>query len=67
MADFQAVSGFSKRNLELIRQWSLCYSATFASIAKQVASQLKQQPFVIAKQVASQLNEQPFVVAKQVA
>ena len=56
MAEFPAVSGFSKRNLELIRQWSLFYSATFDSIAKQVVSQNNEQPLVIAKQVASQIQ-----------
>ncbi|MBU3658265.1 MAG: DUF1016 domain-containing protein [Flavobacteriales bacterium] len=60
MVDFPTISGFSKRNLELIRQWSLFYSTTFDSIAKQVVSQNKEQPFVITKQVASQMWQVDF-------
>lgn len=51
---FPDISGFSKRNLELIRQWSLFYSVAFESITKQLASQLDTPNNEIAKQVVSQ-------------
>lgn len=38
---FTETSGFSKRNLELVRQWSLFYSTCFAGIAKQLVSQME--------------------------
>lgn len=52
--EFSDISGFSKRNLELIRQWSLFYSVAFESITKQLASQLDTPNNEIAKQVVSQ-------------
>ncbi len=49
-------SGFSKRNLELIRQWSLFYSDAFESITKQLASQMDVANSEITKQVVSQIE-----------
>ena len=43
-AEFPDMGGFSKRNLELLRQWVLFYNAYFA-IAKQVVSQLQNDTF----------------------
>ncbi len=60
--DFPAITGFSKRNLELVRQWSLFYSNTFASIAKQVVSQNEIQSSEITKQVVSQIESFDFEV-----
>ncbi len=60
-AEFPQMTGFSKRNLELIRQWTLFYFV----IAKQPVSQLDEPNFVIAKQPVSQLDEPNFVIAKQ--
>jgi hypothetical protein len=40
MTEFPAMKGFSRRNLELIRQW-YCFWATDTLIAKQLVSQLK--------------------------
>ena len=44
--DFPDMGGFSKRNLEIIRQWVLFYDGSFP-IAKQVVSQLENQLFGI--------------------
>jgi len=44
IVEFPSVKGFSKRNLELIRQWYLFYSAE-NTIAKQVVSQLTKIPW----------------------
>ena len=44
--DFPDMGGFSKRNLEIIRQWVLFYDGSFP-IAKQLASQLENQLFSI--------------------
>lgn len=49
-ADFPEMGGFSKRNLEIIRQWYLFYTSN-SVIAKQVVSQLQ-----IRKQVVSKLE-----------
>ena len=52
MAEFPEMKGFSKRNLELVRQWYLFYSRpkvagqqAVGPIAKQVVSQIKQIPW----------------------
>ncbi len=52
MAEFQEMKGFSRRNLELVRQWYLFYSQSKVSsqqavgpIAKQRVSQIKQIPW----------------------
>ncbi len=55
-ADFPAMTGFSKRNLELIRQWTSFYFSENISIAKQPVSQLEESNFAIAKQLVSQLQ-----------
>lgn len=47
-AEFPNMAGFSKRNLEIIRQWFLFYSSE-SSIAKQVVSQLKKAYFPISE------------------
>jgi predicted nuclease of restriction endonuclease-like (RecB) superfamily len=44
MTEFPDIKGFSKRNLELIRQWYLFYHES-DSIAKQAVSQLNQIPW----------------------
>jgi predicted nuclease of restriction endonuclease-like (RecB) superfamily len=44
MLEFPGIKGFSKRNLELIRQWYLFYKQETA-IAKQAVSQLTQIPW----------------------
>jgi predicted nuclease of restriction endonuclease-like (RecB) superfamily len=64
-ADFPAMTGFSKRNLELIRQWTSFYFSDF-SIAKQAASQLSEGDFSITKRPVSQIDEADFSIAKQV-
>lgn len=60
--DFPAVTGFSKRNLELVRQWSLFYSTCFESIAKQVVSQMEVQENKITKQLVSEIEPVDFEV-----
>lgn len=55
-SEFPDISGFSKRNLELIRQWTAFYQPIIFSIAKQVVSQIDEADVVIAKQVVSQLQ-----------
>ena len=73
MAEFPDMKGFSKRNLELIRQWYLFYSQDkviklqrSASIAKQPVSQLardlmSQQPVgQIGQQVIAQITQIPW-------
>lgn len=60
--DFPAVTGFSKRNLELVRQWSLFYSTCFESIAKQVVSQMEVQENEITKQLVSEIEPVDFEV-----
>ncbi len=61
-AEFPLMTGFSKRNLELIRQWTLFYFSN----TKQAASQLNEPNSAIANQVGSQLNELSFSIAKRV-
>lgn len=46
--EFPDMAGFSKRNLELIRQWFLFYSSGFP-IAKQVVSQLERADSLISQ------------------
>ena len=62
-AEFPDIKGFSKRNLELIRQWYLFYSKGGAIgqqavglIAKQLVSQLRKKPIV--QQLVGQLGQQ---------
>ena len=43
LSEFPGIKGFSKRNLELIRQWFCFWSESF-SITKQLVSQLPQTP-----------------------
>jgi len=43
--DFPGMAGFSKRNLELIRQWHIFWSDASISIAKQPVSQLSLIPW----------------------
>lgn len=52
--EFPNILGFSKRNLELIRQWSLFYSDAFDKIAKNLAFQLELPDYEITKQAVSQ-------------
>ena len=54
--EFPNISGFSKRNLELIRQWSLFYSDSFDKTAKHLASQLELPDYEITKQAVSQIE-----------
>jgi predicted nuclease of restriction endonuclease-like (RecB) superfamily len=49
------MTGFSKRNLELIRQWTLYYFSEKIAITNQVGSQLDEPDFLITKQLVSQL------------
>jgi len=55
-AEFPDISGFSKRNLELIRQWVLFYNPVFNLFTKQLVSQTDEPDAVIAKQAVSQLQ-----------
>jgi predicted nuclease of restriction endonuclease-like (RecB) superfamily len=60
MAEFPDIKGFSRRNLELIRQW-YCFWTTDAPIAKQLVSQIESH---INQQVTSQsvplpIDQQP--------
>lgn len=66
-ADFPAMTGFSKRNLELIRQWTSFYFSDTITIAKRGVSQLDEADFSITNQVGSQLDELDFTIAKQAA
>jgi hypothetical protein len=52
--EFPTVTGFSKRNLELIRQWVQFYSSNNNDFAKQVVSQTKPD-YSITKQLVSQI------------
>jgi len=52
--EFPAISGFSKRNLELIRQWVHFYNTDNLLIAKQAVSQLDGAELETSKQVVSQ-------------
>jgi hypothetical protein len=54
-SEFPNVTGFSKRNLELIRQWVQFYSFNNNDFTKQVVSQTKTDQS-IAKQVVSQFG-----------
>jgi predicted nuclease of restriction endonuclease-like (RecB) superfamily len=54
--EFPDISGFSKRNLELIRQWVHFYKADSLLIAKQLVSQLDEPEDENMKQVVSQFN-----------
>ncbi len=55
-AEFPEMGGFSKRNLELIRQWYLFYSSNTA-IAKQLVSQ-----FEISQQLVAELENPLFSI-----
>lgn len=54
--EFPDISGFSKRNLELIRQWVQFYNPLHFLNAKQVVSQTEDSNFPIEKQLVSQLE-----------
>ena len=54
--EFPGISGFSKRNLETIRQWVQFYNNLGTSIAKQLVSQTEDADMIIAKQLVSQLQ-----------
>lgn len=56
MAEFPDMKGFSKRNLELIRQWHLFYNRK-STIAKQAVSQLETK---IGQQAVAQLTQIPW-------
>jgi predicted nuclease of restriction endonuclease-like (RecB) superfamily len=60
MAEFPAMKGFSKRNLELVRQWYRFYSQTIESdqFAKQPVSQLPEDPF--GQQLVAQITSVPW-------
>lgn len=63
MADFSDMKGFSKRNLELIRQWHIFYktSALPVQIAKQPVSQLpRKDDGEIRQQVVDQITSIPW-------
>lgn len=55
-SEFPSVSGFSKRNLELVRQWVQFYSSVFYPITQQLVSQMELNEVEIAKQVVSQTD-----------
>jgi predicted nuclease of restriction endonuclease-like (RecB) superfamily len=59
---FPETTGFSKRNLELVRQWRMFYSSCFAGITKQFVSQMENRKSEIAKQVVSQTESIDFDV-----
>ena len=54
--EFPGISGFSKRNLETIRQWVQFYNFVRTSNTKQVVSQIENPNVIIAKQPVSQLQ-----------
>ena len=54
--EFPGISGFSKRNLETIRQWVQFYNNLGTSNTKQLVSQTEDADMIIAKQVVSQLQ-----------
>jgi len=56
-AEFPDISGFSKRNLELMRQWVLFYNPVLSSYTKQLVSQMDDSDAVIAKQAVSQFQQ----------
>lgn len=63
-AEFPEMKGFSKRNLEFIRQWFLFYQDEFL-IAKQLVSQLESESFEQygkSAQVAPKLNNAIFMI-----
>ena len=72
MAEFPDLKGFSKRNLEIIRQWYLFYSQanhvaqpTFTLIAKQAVSQLtsgEDQPVITPQEkwITTQITQIPW-------
>lgn len=60
--EFPEMGGFSKRNLEIVRQWVLFYDSNFP-IAKQVVSQLENtnsQDITIRQQLVNELENQLF-------
>lgn len=63
--DFPYFTGFSKRNLEIIRQWVSFYTSDFLN-TKQVVSQLNIVENEITKQLVSQLNDLENTIVKQV-
>ncbi len=63
--EFPEIKGFSKRNLELIRQWYTFYNKTFSSpIAKQVVSQLS--PVSIEQQTIGLIGHQAVALITQI-
>lgn len=62
-SEFPNVTGFSKRNLELIRQWVQFYSSNNNEFAKQLVSQTEPD-YSIAKQVVSQLIGTRFICCR---
>ncbi len=74
MAEFPEMKGFSKRNLELVRQWYLFYSRPKVAgqqpvgpIAKQLVSQIKQIPWgqnIIIVSRSKDIKEASFYVQK---
>ena len=74
MAEFPEMKGFSKRNLELVRQWYLFYSRSKVSsqqavgpFAKQLVSQIKQIPWgqnIIIVSRSKDIKEASFYVQK---
>lgn len=61
--DFPYFTGFSKRNLEIIRQWVSFYTSNFLN-TKQVVSQLNIVENEITKQLVSQLNDLENTIVK---
>ncbi len=55
-AEFPNISGFSKRNLELIRQWTNFYRLLLFTNTKQLVSQTHESNSQITKQLVSQLQ-----------
>ncbi len=55
-SEFPDISGFSKRNLELIRQWTTFYLPLLLQNTKQAVSQIHESNTQITKQLVSQLQ-----------
>jgi len=55
-SEFPDISGFSKRNLELIRQWTTFYLPLLLQNTKQAVSQTHESNTQITKQLVSQLQ-----------
>ncbi|MEA3513818.1 MAG: DUF1016 N-terminal domain-containing protein [Campylobacterota bacterium] len=59
--EFPNMKGFSKRNIELMRQWYKFYTLGFQN-TKQVVSQIEKKEFTNSQQLVAQLNNEIFQV-----